>query len=127
MKELYTVGLLNFAGDRFKDESIHIYEYSVRRYGFLAYTPLILYMVCKANKDGYAADKDIKRGFYTFKQALNYAIDTYKLPIVYADTDSVRTKNCNTCKYLIGSDKCQLWHERKVHPFDYCNFYESEG
>lgn len=43
----------------------------------------------------------------------------------YADTDSVRTKNCNTCKYLIGADKCQLWHERKVHPFDYCNLYES--
>ena len=47
-------------------------------------------------------------------------------PIEYTDTDSVITKNCNTCKYLIGADKCQLWHERKVHPFDYCNLYESE-
>lgn len=100
----------------FNDNGIHIYEYSVHRYGFLSNSPLILYMVCKANKDGFAADKDIKRGFYTFKQALNYAIDTY----------SVRTKNCITCKYLIESDKCQLWHERKVHLFDYCNLYESE-
>ena len=77
----------HYMKEMFRGCNIHIYEYSVHRYGFLKEYPLILYMVCKANKDGYAADKDIKRGFYTFNQALNYAIETYKLPI---------TKECDT-------------------------------
>lgn len=81
MQEVYALDIERPIGDSFKDESIYIYEYSVYRYGSLKHDPLILYMVCKANKDGYAADKDIKRGFYTFNQALNYAIETYKLPI----------------------------------------------
>ena len=43
----------------------------------MKHDPLILYMVCKANKDGYAADKDIKQGFYTYGQALNYVYNEY--------------------------------------------------
>ena len=87
MKEVYALDVKTLTGNSFKRASIHIYEYSVYRYGSLKHDPIILYMVCKANKDGYAADKDIKRGFYTFKQALNYAIETYKLSI---------TKECDT-------------------------------
>ena len=79
MKELYAVDVKTPIGDSFKDESIHIYEYSVYRYGSLKHDPLILYMVCKANKDGYAADKDIKQGFYTYGQALNYVYNEYGL------------------------------------------------
>lgn len=36
-------------------------------------------MVAKANKDGFAKNKDIKKGFYTFTQAWDYANATYKL------------------------------------------------
>ena len=60
-----------------KEETIHIYEYSVKRTGFLKNTTLILYMICKANKDGYASDKNIHKGFYTLKQALEFMRDRY--------------------------------------------------
>ena len=133
MKELYAVGLLNFAGDKFKDESIHIYEYSVRRYGYLAYTPLILYMVCKANKDGFAADKDIKRGFYTLGQALQYVNETYKLSLTKSESCPEVAQElpqvCQNCKWFLhGLKKCQLKDvEICLDPACIgCGLYESE-
>lgn len=46
---------------------------------FLADTELILFMVAKANKDGYAKNADIVKGFYTFGSALQYAQEKYKV------------------------------------------------
>ncbi len=62
-------------------ETVYIYEYSVKRYGFLADKELILYMVVKANKDNFAKSKDIKKGLYTFGAAWDYAHLAYKLDI----------------------------------------------
>lgn len=62
-----------------KSETVYIYEYSVKRHGFLADKELILYMVVKANKDDYAKDTDIMTGFFTFGSALQYAQDKYKV------------------------------------------------
>ena len=60
-------------------ETVYIYEYSVKRYGAWADKELILYMVVKANKDNFAKNSDIKKGFYTFGQALEFAINKYNL------------------------------------------------
>lgn len=62
-----------------KSETVYIYEYSVKRHGFLADKELILYMVAKANKDDYAKNADIMTGFFTFGSALQYAQDKYKV------------------------------------------------
>ena len=58
-------------------ETVYIYEYSVKRHYRLADRELILYMVVKANKDGFAKNSNIKKGFYTLEQARQYVIDTY--------------------------------------------------
>ena len=68
-----------FSLEGVKSETVYIYEYSVKRYGFLADTELILFMVAKANKDGYAKNADIVKGFYTFGSALQYAQEKYKV------------------------------------------------
>lgn len=63
------------------NDTVYIYEYSVKRYGLFKNSDreLILYMVVKANKDGFASNNNIKRGFYTEGQALQYAIDHYDI------------------------------------------------
>lgn len=60
-----------------KSGYVYIYEYDQKRYGFLKNHPLILYMVVRTNKDGYAKDADIKMGFYTLGQALDYVAANY--------------------------------------------------
>lgn len=60
-------------------ETVYIYEYSAKRPWQLADRELILYMVVKANKDNFAENKFIKKGFYTFGQAKDYAKNTYNL------------------------------------------------
>ena len=72
LKEVYSEKL-----EGVKHETVYIYEYSPKRQGFLKDKELILYAVVKANKDNYASDKNIKMGFYTKMQALEYAIYTY--------------------------------------------------
>ena len=57
--------------------TIHLYEYSVKRFGSLKNKELILYMVAKANKDGFASHNNIRRNFFTKGQALEYIINTY--------------------------------------------------
>lgn len=58
---------------------LHIYEYHPYRYGSLSDTDLTLYMVALANHDNFASDQDIKKGFYTYGQAINYADEKYDL------------------------------------------------
>lgn len=60
-----------------KSGYVYIYEYSQKRHGYLKDHPLILYMVARTNKDGYAKDADIKTGFYTIGQALDYVTANY--------------------------------------------------
>lgn len=60
-----------------KSGYVYIYEYSQKRYGYLKDRLLILYMVALTNKDGYAKDADIKRGFYTLGQVLDYVTANY--------------------------------------------------
>lgn len=78
MKELCSIQLPYL---KYGSATVHIYEYSVKRFGYSQDSPLILYMVCKANKDGYAKDKDIQKGFYTLGQAVHFAENKYMLKI----------------------------------------------
>lgn len=59
------------------ENTIHLYEYTVKRIGSLKDEELILYMVAKANKDGFASDKNIRKGFFTKGQAIDFIIETY--------------------------------------------------
>ena len=61
------------------NDTVYIYEYSVKRYGFLNDKELILYMVVKANKDGFASNNNIKKGFYTLGQAVDYVVSNYNI------------------------------------------------
>lgn len=60
-------------------DTVHIYEYSVKRYANLKNQVLVLYMVAKANKDGFASNNNIKKGFFTAGQAFEYAFKKYNI------------------------------------------------
>lgn len=72
LKELYSFKL-----NARKCGYVYIYEYEQKRYGYLKDFPLVLYMVVRTNKDGYAKNSDIKTGFYTIGQALDYVTQNY--------------------------------------------------
>lgn len=83
IKELYAFKL-----NARKRGCIYIYEYEQKRLEYLRDHPLILYMAVRTNKDGYAKDADIKMGFYTLGQALDYVASNYSKYIE-------KEENCN--------------------------------
>lgn len=74
LKEIYSFELISR-----KRGHVYVYEYEQKRHGYLKEHPLILYMVVQTNKDGYAKDANIKMGFYTKAQALDYIYNRYAI------------------------------------------------
>lgn len=70
LKEIYSFHVRGTYSD-----TVYIYEYSVKRSGYFG----IKYMVAKANKDGFASNSNIKKGFFTVGQALQYVYDNYNV------------------------------------------------